>query len=327
MPYHRAPARVSAEFAPVSATSWVIVLAGGQGERLVPFVREWLGEERPKQYCRFVGDHSMLEHTLARAHALVPDAHVLTVAAPNHRTFLDELGRTDGVVYQPRDCGTAPGIFLPLTAIAAADPHALVHVMPSDHFIHPRDRFLRHLVVTENVVRAAPECLVLTTAVPDVAETDFGWIQPGRAIAGAGWAALSVAAFHEKPDAALAARYLKCGYLWNTMIISCTVETLWRLATDHLPDMLTRFDAMQRAWSTPRREQTIRETYGTMPHYDFSRDLLEQSTAECLLVPLQGIAWSDWGRPSRIAASVDEFGLQPNYSRSPTLSQISRLAS
>lgn len=32
---------------------WVIVLAGGEGERLRPLVQSLLGCHRPKQYCAF----------------------------------------------------------------------------------------------------------------------------------------------------------------------------------------------------------------------------------------------------------------------------------
>ncbi|MGH8596804.1 MAG: sugar phosphate nucleotidyltransferase, partial [Gammaproteobacteria bacterium] len=168
---------------------------------------------------------------------------------------------------------------------------------------------------------------VLTAAVADLAETEFGWIQPGRAVAGPGWAAFSVSAFHEKPDASTAARYLQAGYLWNTMIVACTVENLWRLAAERLPDMSTRFAALRDAWPTATREVILHDAYATMPNLDFSRDLLEKSTAECLLLPLKGIAWSDWGRPARIAASVAEFALRPNYAEPPVGAQLTRLAS
>lgn len=323
---HRATARASPECGPTNPSSWVIVWAGGQGERLNPFIQHWLGESRPKQYCRFVGRRTMLEHTWARAQSLAPGGQILTVAAPEHRFLLSGLDVTGEILYQPRPCGTAPGVFLPLTAIAAADPHALIHLMPSDHFIYPRERFVRHLALTETIVRAAPDRLVLTAAVPDIAEKDFGWIQPGRAVTGAGWAALTVTAFHEKPDAAQAVRYLKAGYLWNTMIVSCTVATLWGIAS-RLPTMLSRFNAVREAWSTPTREAAIRDAYAGMPTFDFSRDLLEKSTAECLLLPLSGIAWSDWGRPNRITASVAEYGLQPNYPYHAATPELTRLAS
>ena len=43
---------------------WSIVLAGGDGVRTKEFIRRWLGYEKPKQYCTFVGSRSMFQHTL-----------------------------------------------------------------------------------------------------------------------------------------------------------------------------------------------------------------------------------------------------------------------
>jgi len=311
---------------PHDTPSWVIVLSGGQGERLASFVRGWLGEARPKQYCRFVGRHSMFEHTVARARLSTDDTRIVTVAAPAHRPFLAEYAFTGQVIYQPHSCGTAPGVLLPLAAIAACDPSAVVHILPSDHFIHPREKFARHLALAETIAHAAPTRLVLTAAAPDTAEADFGWIKPGRALSGTGWAALAVKAFHEKPDPILAAQYVKAGYWWNTMIVTCRAETLWQIASARLPMMMKRFDAVREAWHGPAREQSIQMAYASMPTHDFSRDLLERSTTECLLLPLRGIAWSDWGRPARIAASVAEFSLRSNYEQLPVTRQSSRVA-
>jgi len=50
--------RKSAEKEQVNSHLWSIVLAGGEGKRLAPMVKRWLGEERPKQYCTFTGTRS-----------------------------------------------------------------------------------------------------------------------------------------------------------------------------------------------------------------------------------------------------------------------------
>jgi mannose-1-phosphate guanylyltransferase len=45
--------------------SWVIVLAGGEGERLRPFVERWVGRHKPKQYCCFPEMMSLFERYAA----------------------------------------------------------------------------------------------------------------------------------------------------------------------------------------------------------------------------------------------------------------------
>ena len=49
-----------------------IVLAGGEGKRLQPFIKSLGKGTLPKQYVNFIGNRSMLEHTLKRAEKLMP---------------------------------------------------------------------------------------------------------------------------------------------------------------------------------------------------------------------------------------------------------------
>ena len=124
---------------------WSIVLAGGEGERLRPFVERWLGRHRPKQYCAFVGTRSMLQHTLDRADRLAHPECKVTVVARGHRQagWATPGGVASGIVVaQPANCDTAAGIFLPLAYVRARDPHATVVIYPSDHLL-PRGAIRR----------------------------------------------------------------------------------------------------------------------------------------------------------------------------------------
>jgi mannose-1-phosphate guanylyltransferase len=124
---------------------WSIVLAGGDGERLKPFVRQWLGYEKPKQYCRFVGTLSMLEHTLDRADRISEPEHKVTIVARNHRRcgWTEPLRSKPGrLILQPFDLGTATAVFLSLAYIRRETPNATVVLYPSDHFVYPEDHFL-----------------------------------------------------------------------------------------------------------------------------------------------------------------------------------------
>ena len=124
---------------------WSIVLAGGDGVRTKKFIRRWLGHEKPKQYCVFIGSRSMFQHTLDRAARLTPWERVVVVAA-RHRQ--DEVwpqldGRPIGMMLlQPKNVDTAAGIFLPLTYVLARHAQATVVIYPSNHFISPEGSFL-----------------------------------------------------------------------------------------------------------------------------------------------------------------------------------------
>ena len=59
----------------MAGRTWSIVLGGGDGGRMTDFIQRWLGYPRPKQYCTFVGDRSLFQHTLDRASALCRQEH------------------------------------------------------------------------------------------------------------------------------------------------------------------------------------------------------------------------------------------------------------
>jgi hypothetical protein len=61
-----------------------LVLAGGEGQRLRSFVRRLRGDALSKQYVKFTGAHSMLEHTFRRAEILIPRERLFAVVNQNH---------------------------------------------------------------------------------------------------------------------------------------------------------------------------------------------------------------------------------------------------
>ena len=63
---------------------WVVVLAGGEGERMKPLICRWLGRHRPKQYSAFVGSRSMFQHTVDRAIGLAGAARIVAVVGRAH---------------------------------------------------------------------------------------------------------------------------------------------------------------------------------------------------------------------------------------------------
>ena len=67
-----------------SSALWALVLAGGDGTRLQSLTRLIAGAPIPKQYCRLMGERSLLEETLARIKSLVPRARTLAIVNRDH---------------------------------------------------------------------------------------------------------------------------------------------------------------------------------------------------------------------------------------------------
>ncbi len=45
---------------------------------------------------------------------------------------------------------------------------------------------------------------------------------------------------------------------------------------------------------------------------DFSSDILQQETEDLRVLPMEGVNWSDWGRPDRVMASLRKIGASPS---------------
>jgi mannose-1-phosphate guanylyltransferase len=89
-----------------------VILAGGDGMRLRPLTRELAGDDRPKQYCRVLGDETLLAQTRRRVSRSVSPLRTLIVVTRHHERFYrDALADLPPhvVVVQPENRGTAAG--------------------------------------------------------------------------------------------------------------------------------------------------------------------------------------------------------------------------
>ena len=314
------------------AAPWATVLAGGESERMQPLIRSWLGYDRPKPYCAFLGDHSMLRHTLDRVRDVVPPDRTMTVINGKHRGFLDQAlsGQTPGRLFeQPVDRGTAPGVFLPVTQIMEEDPEGTVLILPSDHFVFPRERFVDHIRFASLLLDQFRDHVVLLGAAPDGPENDQGWIVPGQRKQA--WAShpfvpapFEVASFQETAPRNGTRALDHRGCLWNTMITVARVSTLWRLGWEHLPEMMRRFESLRQVVRAVRegrvtrthQESALDHVYTHLEAADFSRHLLERSASSVLALPMDGVHWSDWGMPERVTSTLARIGRRPAFTAS-----------
>jgi mannose-1-phosphate guanylyltransferase len=300
-----------------SSSVWSIILAGGDGERLRPFIQRWMGQSLPKQYCTFVGTRSMLQHTWDRADEIVQPERKITVVGHTHQQGLEQAvtRRYDGrLIVQPRNCDTAPGIFLPLSYVMARDSQAVVVFFPSDHFIAPEDRFVHTVRQAVRAVEFLTDGIILLGVRPSHMELDYGWMSVGSVLGWCGGARIHrLHSFVEKPDPADALRLMSEGALWNTLIFAAKAETLWRAGWLHVPQIMARFEQLRRNIDTPFEKETLESIYRDMPSQNFSRQVLERLPDQLGVIELNDVVWSDWGRPARIVETLQSLGKPPAF--------------
>lgn len=297
--------------------TWSIVLAGGDGSGIKGFIRRWLGCPKPKQYCAFVGERSLFQHTLDRAAGLCDPDHIVTLVAREHRreAWSALEGRVGGtVLLQPQHCETAAEVYLSLTYVKARDAQATVVIYPSDHFVYPEDRFL------DSVKRAAwtaewlPGRVVMLGVSPDGLELDYGWITPGEKLDGSDqYQIRAVGSYMEQPTAAQADAALAKGALWNTCVVAAKVDTLWQLGWECFPEIMVRFERLEAAIGSPREVRILDEIYQDMPAHNFFTALLQRQPERAAVIEMGGVLWSDWGKPQRISNTLRQIGRQPAF--------------
>ena len=291
---------------------WTIILSGGDGERLRSFVQRILGCERSKQYCAFVGTRTMFQHTVDRASLLGPLERLVTVVAKSHvgRGWVGRKHVPKGkLIAQPSSRDTGPGVFLPLAYVRRQDPDASVVILPSDHFVYPESLFIQRIRSAVEAAEAFPDRVVLLGAFPEKLDADLGWIELGASLCSSLNPSVSgVFCFTEKPATDEAERVMKAGGLLNTLVIIARLNALWTLGRHHFPETIALLEHAAKAFDTDREDAVLQQVYQKMPSWNISADLLGRTAANLAAMELDGVQWSDWGKPERILDTLRRMG-------------------
>jgi len=213
-----------------------LILAGGRGVRLWPESTE----ARPKQFCKFFGDKSMLEQTIDRTMAVGADT-VMIVTSQDQAETVEQVvrsGNYDGVevIGEPQGKNTAPAVGLAIARYFDSRPEDVIAVFPSDHFVSDVAAFRW---VLDKAVKAAQAGYLVTIGIkPSYPETGYGYIQADShdisGIAGV----YRVKSFKEKPDSVTAEHYINSGgYFWNAGIFVGRIDVFAQEFARHLPEV------------------------------------------------------------------------------------------
>ena len=213
-----------------------VILCGGAGTRLWPLSREGF----PKQFATIIGTESLFQACARRLAGPGYAAPVVVTAAPFRFVVLEQLGAIgidpEAVIIEPAPRDTAPAVLAAALYVLQSDPDAVLLVAPSDHLIPDTAAF--RAAVEAGLVAVAAGDIVTFGIQPDRPETGYGYLEVATALPAAP-AAVKLARFVEKPDAARASELIASGrHLWNAGIFLARARDLVAAFEAHAPDLL-----------------------------------------------------------------------------------------
>ena len=279
---------------------FVVIMAGGRGERFWPQSRE----ATPKHLLPIVGDQPMLAQTVARVTGVVPAANIFVITTQAQlegcRRACPGLSAAN-IMAEPTGRDTAAATGLALLLVKQRNPTAAFAMLPADHVIHDIAEYAKLLNVAFESAETA-DVLVTLGIKPTTPETGFGYIQqagPWRKVGGRD--IMAVKRFVEKPDLATAKGYLASGdYFWNAGMFVWRVPVVEAAFKAHAPQLhagLAKLEAA--AKSTGGWAAALAQLYATLPKISVDYALMEKST-NVVVVPAT-FDWDDVGTWPAIA--------------------------
>jgi mannose-1-phosphate guanylyltransferase/mannose-6-phosphate isomerase len=188
-----------------------LIMCGGAGTRLWPASRE----VHPKQFLSLFGARSTFQETVLRVSDAALFARPIVITNEAYRFMvleqLAEIGREADVLLEPMRRDSGPAIAAGAAFAQTRESDAVVLALAADHLVRDTKAFVA--ACREGLVAAEQGRIVTFGVRPERPATEYGYINPGEAVAGE---VRAVVKFVEKPDAATAAGYIDAGYLWNS---------------------------------------------------------------------------------------------------------------
>ncbi len=283
----------------MSSSLYVLILAGGSGERFWPLSRK----SRPKQLLALFGPETLLEATLRRLDGLVPAKNILILTNADQEAAVRALAKSlpaENIVAEPAKRDTAAAIALGVGWVAVRDAQATMIVLPADHLIQDAIAFQKTLRTAAAAARQTGE-LVTIGIQPTWACPGFGYIEMGPPVkiaeANDGPAVHDVVRFREKPNAELAEQFLRQGnFRWNAGMFIWTIPAILSALRRHAPE-LGMF--VSRLHSGEDFQMLLRDVFPTLPKISVDYAIMEKS-ARVLMVE-SAFDWDDIGSWTALA--------------------------
>src|SRR3954465_12825597 len=157
---------------------FVIIMAGGRGERFWPVSRE----KTPKQLITLLGKRSFLQQAVDRVLPVVPLKNILIITnevqAPEVRKQLPKLPKGN-VIAEPVGRDTCAAVTLGAAVVGARSTTGVMAVLPADHVI-PEEKKFQQVLADAFDLASRGRAIVTIGIKPTEPATGYGYIKVGE---------------------------------------------------------------------------------------------------------------------------------------------------
>jgi len=287
---------------------YVIIMAGGRGERFWPVSRE----KTPKQLLALLGRRSFLQEAVDRVLPLVPLKNILIITneaqAPQVAKQLPRLPRQN-IIAEPVGRDTCAAVTLGAAIVGARSTTGVMAVLPADHVIPEVKKFQQ--VLNDCFDLASRGQAIVTIGIkPTDPATGYGYIQvgeplpPPQGVKPYKTTFSRVERFVEKPHFDKALEYVSSGqYRWNAGMFIWGFVTVTEGLQKHQPEM---YEACQRWFKVANKPaklaKMLAKEYPGIKKVSIDYALLEH--AQNVVVADGAFEWDDLGAWNALARHI-----------------------
>ena len=283
---------------------FVIIMAGGKGERFWPVSRE----KTPKQLIRLLGKESFLQMAVNRVLPVVPAKNVIVITneaqAPEVQKQLPKLPK-ENIVAEPIGRDTCAAVTLGAALVGARSTTGVMAVLPADHVI-PEEKKFQQVLADSFDVASRGRAIVTIGIQPTEPATGYGYIHFGDALPAPSGSKKLKTVFHkverfvEKPHYDKAVEYVNSGqYRWNAGMFIWSFVTITEGLQKHQPEMLEACHRWFDAASKKKLSKVLAKEYPNIKKISVDFALLEH--AQNVVMAEGNFEWDDLGSWTALA--------------------------
>ena len=284
---------------------FVIIMAGGRGERFWPVSRE----QMPKQLLTLLGKRSFLQQAVDRVLPLVPakNIFVITNAAqlPEVRKQLPKIPRQN-LIAEPMGRDTCAAVTFGAALVGARSTTGIMAVLPADHVI-PDAKLFQQVLADAFDLAGRGQAIVTIGIKPTEPAMGYGYIRVGEALPPPAGVKKYKTTFYraeqfvEKPHFDRALEYVSSGqYRWNAGMFVWSFVTVTEGLQKHQPEMYAACQRWFKVANQPAKlARVLAKEYPDIKKISIDYALMEK--AQNVVVADGAFEWDDLGSWTALA--------------------------